>query len=187
MMPKARLLSNSTICLASKSFACSCDAVSALLLGILRMIGLIKPNARFYTSITIGEIVSGKLSVIRDDNFLEQAVWSCKIISTSLAIFSKIVEQLYVLRAIEIKSYCQSWNFLRAACAWCENTLCHVPAIVVIAIIVATEIQMRRRRLSLPAIQWRSSGVSRSFPLSRRAKRGKKQNNGRKMKKLIGP
>jgi len=184
MMPKVRLvLSNSTICLASKSFACSYDAVSALLLGILKMIRSIKPEARFYTSITIGGIVSGKLSVIRDNNFFEQAVWSCRIIS-SLTIFCKIVEQLYA--RLEIKSYCQSRNFLCATYAWCENILCHVPAIAVIAIIVATEIQMRRRRLSLLAIQWGSSGASRSFPLCRRAKRGKKQNNGGKMKKLIG-
>jgi len=62
----------------------------------------------------------------------------------------------------------------------------HVPAIAVIAIIVATEIQMRRRRLSLPAVQWESSSAGRSFPFCRRAEHGKKQNNGGKMKKLIG-
>lgn len=82
-----------------------------------------------------------------------------------LAITSGSFLQFYA-RDIIIKSYGSEPEL-------CErrNTFSPAPvlAIAVIAIIVVTEIQMRRRRLSLPAIQWGSLGQGRSFPLCRRA------------------
>lgn len=66
-----------------------------------------------------------------------------------------------------IKSYGQSWNFVYGGIYSPYPAL----AIAVIAIIVVAEIQMRRRRFSLLAIQWGSSEQAKFSSLSARRAR----------------
>lgn len=105
-----------------------------------------------------------------EDNFLEPAVSSWRIDFAKrfaiLAITSGTFLQFYARDGI-IKSYDQSRNFVYGGI----HPLYPVLAIAVIAIIVVTEIQMRCRRLSLPAIQWGSSGQAKFSSLSARRAR----------------